>query len=275
MGDRLAGKVAIVTGAGSSGPGGRQRQGERRPVRPRGGRGCCSRTASWRAPRRRARRSRPRAGRPPPSRPTSRARTTASGWCAPPSSGTGGWDVLHNNVGISTRADVLEVTGEQWDHVMTVNVKSIVLASKHAIPEMKRVGRRIDHHGLLDRRAAGEQQHAVHRLQSGGDRPHEVDGRRPRTRRDTGELHRPRPGLHADGRPAHGRRPAPDSDGGGNRSAPRAPRWDVAWAAVYLASDEARWVTGIVLPVDAGLLATTPVTYHRLGQQRHGGPGVR
>jgi NAD(P)-dependent dehydrogenase (short-subunit alcohol dehydrogenase family) len=28
--------------------------------------------------------------------------------------------------------------------------------------------------------------------------------------------------------------------------------WDVGWAAVYLASDESRWVTGIELPVDAG-----------------------
>jgi NAD(P)-dependent dehydrogenase (short-subunit alcohol dehydrogenase family) len=28
--------------------------------------------------------------------------------------------------------------------------------------------------------------------------------------------------------------------------------WDVGWAAVYLASDEARWVTGHVLVVDAG-----------------------
>lgn len=30
--------------------------------------------------------------------------------------------------------------------------------------------------------------------------------------------------------------------------------WDVGWAAVFLASDEARWITGIVLPVEAGLL---------------------
>lgn len=31
--------------------------------------------------------------------------------------------------------------------------------------------------------------------------------------------------------------------------------WDVGYAVLYLASDEARWVTGVVLPVDAGLSA--------------------
>jgi len=33
--------------------------------------------------------------------------------------------------------------------------------------------------------------------------------------------------------------------------------WDVGWGAVYLASDEARWVTGQTLVIDAGLTVTT------------------
>src|SRR2546429_403206 len=34
--------------------------------------------------------------------------------------------------------------------------------------------------------------------------------------------------------------------------------WDIGWGAVYLASDEARWVTGQTLIIDAGLTVTTP-----------------
>lgn len=34
--------------------------------------------------------------------------------------------------------------------------------------------------------------------------------------------------------------------------------WDVGWGAVYLASDESRWVTGAFLPIDGGLLAIRP-----------------
>ena len=33
--------------------------------------------------------------------------------------------------------------------------------------------------------------------------------------------------------------------------------WDIGYAALYLASDEARFVTGIVLPVDGGFLLTS------------------
>ena len=34
--------------------------------------------------------------------------------------------------------------------------------------------------------------------------------------------------------------------------------WDVGYGVLYLASDEARWVTGVILPIDAGVSAISP-----------------
>jgi NAD(P)-dependent dehydrogenase (short-subunit alcohol dehydrogenase family) len=34
--------------------------------------------------------------------------------------------------------------------------------------------------------------------------------------------------------------------------------WDIGWAAVFLASPESRWITGIVLPVDGGASLVGP-----------------
>src|SRR5690606_35270775 len=47
-------------------------------------------------------------------------------------------DILHNNVGIGSRGSVVEETEENWERVQRVNVTSMMLASKHAIPEMIR-----------------------------------------------------------------------------------------------------------------------------------------
>src|SRR5260221_8233544 len=44
--------------------------------------------------------------------------------------------------------------------------------------------------------------------------------------------------------------------------------WDVAHAALFLASDESRWITGVALPVDAGFLVMSPTTGVRLAQQK-------
>jgi len=52
----------------------------------------------------------------------------------------GGLDILFNNAGIVRRADVLTTTEAEWDHVMDVNVKSIFLMSKYAIPYMIKRG---------------------------------------------------------------------------------------------------------------------------------------
>jgi NAD(P)-dependent dehydrogenase (short-subunit alcohol dehydrogenase family) len=52
----------------------------------------------------------------------------------------GGLDILFNNAGIIQRASVLATSEEEWDRVMAVNVKSVFLLSKYAIPVMAQAG---------------------------------------------------------------------------------------------------------------------------------------
>jgi NAD(P)-dependent dehydrogenase (short-subunit alcohol dehydrogenase family) len=52
----------------------------------------------------------------------------------------GGLDVLFNNAGTIRRASVLEIDEKEWDHAMAVNVKSVYLMSRHAIPVMQEAG---------------------------------------------------------------------------------------------------------------------------------------
>ena len=179
-------------------------------------------------------------------------------------------DILDNNVGISVRADVTEVTEEQWDRIMAVNVKSIMLASKYAVPQMKRTGGGaiINISSIAGLRANRSTPYTTSKAavigitkSMAGD--HGRDGIR---------VNCIAPGL------VYGPMVAPRMDAGlRERRREASPLgvegngWDIAWAAVFLASEEARWITGVVLPVDAGLLVTTPVTYDNLAQQQYWG----
>jgi len=49
-------------------------------------------------------------------------------------------DILFNNAGMIIRKDILELTEEDWDRVLDVNLKSIFLLSKCIIPHMKKNG---------------------------------------------------------------------------------------------------------------------------------------
>jgi NAD(P)-dependent dehydrogenase (short-subunit alcohol dehydrogenase family) len=51
-----------------------------------------------------------------------------------------GLDILFNNAGIIRRTTVLDISEEQWDQVMAVNVKSIFLLSRYALPHMIEAG---------------------------------------------------------------------------------------------------------------------------------------
>lgn len=52
----------------------------------------------------------------------------------------GGLHILFNNAGIIRRATVLDTTVEEWDRVMAVNVRSVFLLSKYALPHMVAAG---------------------------------------------------------------------------------------------------------------------------------------
>lgn len=52
----------------------------------------------------------------------------------------GGVDVLFNNAGIIRRSTVSDITEDDWDLVMAVNIKSIMLMSRAAIPLMTAAG---------------------------------------------------------------------------------------------------------------------------------------
>ena len=52
----------------------------------------------------------------------------------------GGLDILFNNAGIIRRATVIDTTEEEWERVMAVNVKSIFLLGKYAVPAMTQSG---------------------------------------------------------------------------------------------------------------------------------------
>jgi len=49
-------------------------------------------------------------------------------------------DILFNNAGIIRRSTILDLSEEDWDRVMAVNVKSIFLLSREVIPHMEQRG---------------------------------------------------------------------------------------------------------------------------------------
>src|SRR5213083_1768447 len=176
-------------------------------------------------------------------------------------------DILDNNVGISVRADVLKVTEEQWDRVMAVNVKSIMLTGKYAVPHMIRGGGGsiINISSIAGLRANQSTPYSTSKAAVIGiTRSMAGDHGRQGIRVNCivpGLVYGPMVAPRMDEALRERRRDASllGTEGTG---------WDVAWAAVFLASDEARWITGVALPVDAGLLVMSPVTNARLAQQK-------
>ena len=202
MGERLAGKIAIVTGAGSRGPGVGNGKAAAILMAREGARVLCvdaqksnadETVASIRAEKGEAL--------------AFAADVTHKADCEAMVAETvgrwGGLDILHNNVGIESRQTLMDTTEQEWDRVMVVDLKSMLLATQAAVP-------------ALERRGGG----AITCVSS-------VAALRGAGRTEAIPL-----GVEGTA-------------------------WDIGWAAVYLASAEARWITGQTLVVDGGLTLTT------------------
>ncbi len=166
-------------------------------------------------------------------------------------------DILVNNVGISgPKGTAVDVDPDAWDAAMQVNVKSMMLMAKYAIPEMIRTGGGAivniasyaglfgGHPGLFYPTSKG----AVVNLTRAMAAHHAQDGIRVNAIAP-GMVYTPMVysgGMSEEIREARKNRSLLKVEGTG---------WDVGNGVLYLVSEESRWVTGIILPIDAGASA--------------------
>jgi NAD(P)-dependent dehydrogenase (short-subunit alcohol dehydrogenase family) len=175
----------------------------------------------------------------------------------------GAIDVLHNNVGIAIPGGPVELSEQDWDRTMSVNLKGIFLTCKHVLPQMERQG-----HGVIVNissvtavrslpaiavaYAASKAailamtrevaiQYAAKGIRANAVLPGFID-----TPMVTSQLK----GAYGGELEAMARRRAQACPMGRQGDA-----WDTAHAALFLASDEAKYITGTTLTVDGGLIS--------------------
>ena len=170
-------------------------------------------------------------------------------------------DILHNNVGIAELGGPVETSVESWDRVHDVNLKSAFLSCKYAIPYMQQQGggsiinissvagirwTGIDYISYSSSKAAlihfsrmVAYKYAPDHIRCNAILPGLM--RTPLVEAslqdayegDTDDILKQRDAL------------CPMSHMGD--------AWDVAHAALFLASNEAKYITGVALPVDGGV----------------------
>jgi NAD(P)-dependent dehydrogenase (short-subunit alcohol dehydrogenase family) len=172
-------------------------------------------------------------------------------------------DILHNNVGVGGNdGGPARVSEEGWDRIMDINAKGMMFSCKHVLPVMKEQGggaivnissiaavARTHMTAYKASKAAVNslteviaQSQARYGIRCNGimpglmDTPMAIEGRAARESLSREEIRTQRQDMV----PLQGR------TGTG---------WDVAHAALFLASDDAGYITGVTLPVDGGLSA--------------------
>jgi NAD(P)-dependent dehydrogenase (short-subunit alcohol dehydrogenase family) len=170
-------------------------------------------------------------------------------------------DILHNNVGIGTGDRELSALDEgAWDRILSVNLKSAFLTCKRVLPAMRQqasgaiinvtslaaVAAAIDLTAYKVSKAGLNALTQVTAIANAryGIRVNAIQPGLIETPMAIESLSRER-GIPKDEliRERHARVPLRGKMG---------TAWDVAHAALFLASDEAQFITGVVLPVDGG-----------------------
>ncbi len=168
-------------------------------------------------------------------------------------------DVLHNNVGITEMGDPIEASEESWHRVMDTNLTGVFLTCKHVLPVMLAQARgsivnisslasiQVNHYPYTSYYAAKAGLNHLTRSLAVRYAPDNirVNAVLPGVI-DTPLVYKQIAGQFEDVEEMRRRRNAASPMGRMGDA------WDVAHAALFLASDEAKYITGVCLPVDGG-----------------------
>ena len=169
-------------------------------------------------------------------------------------------DILHNNVGMAMLGGPVEMSQKTWDDSMAVNIGYMFLTAKHVLPIMEAQGKGaiVNVSSIASIRWLGTayiaysaSKGAVNQFTQAIALQYAGKGIRANAilpgMMDTPVV---RVQLIADAVSEEAllaRRNAACPTGAMGDA------WDIAWASVFLASDEARYINGVLLPVDGGM----------------------
>jgi NAD(P)-dependent dehydrogenase (short-subunit alcohol dehydrogenase family) len=172
-------------------------------------------------------------------------------------------DILHNNVAIFDTVGLVETTEESWDQVMAVNVKGMFLACKYCIPHMEKQGGGaiVNISSVASVRYPGytsasynASKAAINQLTQSIALEYAENGIRANSV-SPGLIRTPMMDQWMAQR--FGTVEVDEMIRTRNAACPMkkmGDAWDVANAALFLASDEASYITGVNLVVDGGLI---------------------
>lgn len=174
---------------------------------------------------------------------------------------TGRIDVLHNNVGVMDRDGATsELAESDWDRLMTVNLKAMFLVCKHVLPIMRAQNAGVivnisstaalsSGNGRLAYNTAKAGVNALTRNLALENAPYGIRANAVMP----GLMNTPMTidGISAETGIAKAELIA-ERDAAVPLGGKMGTAWDVGHAALFLASEEARFITGAILPVDGG-----------------------